>query len=126
MFEKMNDLLKHFIILTMENKFRTLFPDYEVECDILNDLYCAVSSVNAWDFIAGRSSNRDVSYNHACLSKIHKAMNYPHHTGASYRWAMWHIHYIAKHGWAAYSKLDRHIFRITAFGRRIKLPLKTI
>jgi hypothetical protein len=105
----------------MENKFCSLFPQHENECIILNDLYCAVTSVDAWDFIAGRSSA-----NHACLAKIHKAMKYPHHTGASYRWAMWHIHYIAKHGWAAYAKLGRKIFRTAAFGRRsrIKLPLK--
>ena len=99
----------------MENKFRILFP--ETESTILNDLYSAVSSAEAWDFIAGKT-NRSVYSNHACLAAIHKAMKYPHHTGASYRWAMWHIQYIAKHGWVAYLKLDRRIFRTTAFGRR--------
>ena len=106
----------------MENKFSSLFP--ERECTILNDLYCAVSSVDAWDFIAGRQRmNRSVYSNHACLAAIHKAMKYPHHTGTSYRWAMWHIQYIAKHGWAAY--LDQRAYQMGSFARRsrVKLPI---
>jgi len=108
----------------MDTKACVLFPGafaffdrYTEERYMLVDLYMAVSDTHSWDFMAGwtphnttvRSAHTVYSPNikpdHICLANIHRAMNYKHHTPASYRWAMWHIQYIAKHGWKAYSSL---------------------
>lgn len=93
------------------------FDDFTEERYMLVDLYMAVTDTHSWDFIAGwtphnvavRSAHITYSPNpkpdHICLANIHRAMKYERHTPESYRWAMWHIQYIAKHGWKAYSSL---------------------